>query len=144
MGYLGRPDETANAFEGSWLRSGDLAHFDELGYFYFHGRKDDLLNIGGHKFSPLEVEDCILQLSAVAEAAVVGVPFKMMDSVPKAFVVLKSGNKLNSKDIVKHCAGQIASYKVPFFVEFVESLPKNSTGKIMRKDLQNSSDDQTK
>lgn len=133
--YHNKPVESQAVLEGDWLHTGDLGHRDAMGLFYFHGRMNDVINCGGYKFSPLEVENCILKLPEIAEAAVVGVPYRMMGSVVKAFIVLQEDAQLDPKVITRHCTKNLSSYKVPLFIEFVNNLPKNSTGKILRRKL---------
>lgn len=135
VGYRNRPEKTAAVLVEGWLHTGDLAHQDEEGLYYLHGRRDDVINCAGRKFAPSEVENCILQLSEVQEAAVIGAPHPVLGQVVKAYVVLKPGTKLNAKMITRHCARNLPSHKVPFFVEFAITLPRNSTGKVLRRKL---------
>jgi long-chain acyl-CoA synthetase len=138
LAYWQQPEVTRAAItEDGWLRTGDLGHCDSECFYYFHGRKDDLINCGGRKYSPLEVENCILELPEVADVAVLGVPHKILGQVAKAYVVFKPDSSHNGKEIARHCARRLASHKVPFFVEGVLKLPKNSVGKILYKDLRN-------
>ncbi|MDX9979163.1 MAG: class I adenylate-forming enzyme family protein [Lentisphaeria bacterium] len=137
-GYRNRPAATGAALApGGWLRTGDIGHRDADGFYYFHGRKDDVINCAGRKYAPLEVENCILELPGVVEAAVVGVPHKALGQVAKAYVVLNPGSAADTREIKRHCARRLASHKVPFAVEAVARLPKNSVGKILYRDLKN-------
>lgn len=135
VGYRHQPDKTRAVIVDGWLRTGDLAHRDAQGLFYLHGRRDDVINCAGRKFAPMEVENCILQMPEVHEVAVIGMPHPVLGQVVKAFVVLKGGTSLHAKAVTRHCARNLPSHKVPFYVEFVSALPRNSTGKIVRRKL---------
>ena len=134
-GYRNRPDKTRAVLVDGWLHTGDLAHQDEQGLYYLHGRRDDVINCAGRKFAPADVENCILQLSEVQETAVVGALHPVLGQVVKAYVVLKPGAEPNAKTITRHCARNLPSHKVPFYVEFAPALPRNSTGKVLRRKL---------
>ena len=135
VGYRNRPEKTRAVLVDGWLHTGDLAHQDEQGLYYLHGRRDDVINCAGRKFAPVDVENCILQMSEVQEAAVVGTPHPVLGQVVKAYVVLKPGAEPNAKLITRHCAQNLPSHKVPFYVEFALVLPRNSTGKVLRREL---------
>ena len=135
VGYRNQPDKTDAVLVDEWLHTGDLAHQDEQGLYYLHGRRDDVINCAGRKFAPADVENCILQLPEVSETAVIGVPHPVLGQCVKAFVVIKPGIEINAKAISRHCAHNLPSHKVPFYVEFVAALPRNSTGKILRRKL---------
>jgi long-chain acyl-CoA synthetase len=135
VGYRNLPDKTRAVLVDDWLRTGDLAHRDPQGLYYLHGRRDDVINVAGRKFAPVDVENCILQLPDVHEVAVVGAAHAVLGQVAKAYVVLKAGAMLNAKAVTRHCARNMPSHKVPFYVEFVDALPKNSTGKVLRRKL---------
>ena len=135
IGYRNRPEETKDVFQKSWLRTGDLGCRDADGFYYLYGRKNEMINCGGRKFSPIEVENCILQLRNVSEVAVVGVAHRVLGEVAKAYVVSKNGVELDSKVVINHCARQLPGYKMPFFVDIVEVLPKNAVGKVLRRKL---------
>ncbi len=134
-GYYNAPEETEKAMQGGWFHSGDLGYCDEEGYFFITDRKKDLIIRGGFNISPREVEEIIHTLSKVKEVAVIGVHDKSRREAVKAFVVLKEGESSSVKEIVDFCKENLSSYKVPKFVEFRESLPKNVTGKVLRKEL---------
>jgi acyl-CoA synthetase (AMP-forming)/AMP-acid ligase II len=136
VGYHNRPEATRNALSSDgWLRTGDVGYRDGGGLYYLSGRKNDLINCGGRKFAPIEVETCILAMPEVSEVAVVGVPHKVLGQVARAFVVPAERNGLRDKQIVQHCARNLPSYKVPFSVMFVAELPKTSTGKFLHRKL---------
>lgn len=135
MGYRNRPGETHAVFKDGWLRTGDLGHRDVEGFYYLHGRKSEVINCGGRKFAPLEVENCILKLPEVSEVAVVGTAHRILGQVARAYVVPKNRGLLNSKQIIQHCTRNLPSHKIPFFVEMVTELPKNGVGKILHRRL---------
>jgi benzoate-CoA ligase family protein len=136
--YWQAHEKSKETFAGDWCTTGDQFHFDEEGYFWYHGRTDDMLKVSGVFVAPAEIENCILQHEAVLEAAVVGHDAGDRLVKPKAFVVLREGHAAGEglaqsiKDFVK---SRLALYKYPRWVEFVPSLPKNDRGKIDRKQL---------
>jgi long-chain acyl-CoA synthetase len=133
--YRGRPGLREQTVRDGWLRTGDLAHADADGYYYLHGRQDDMIDCGGRKFAPLEVEQTILEVDGVAEAAVVGMPHRMLGQVAKAFVVPRDGAIVEPRAVIRHCQSRLASYKVPFAVDLIGALPRNSLGKLVRRRL---------
>jgi long-chain acyl-CoA synthetase len=136
VGYYNRPEATRNASIDGWFRTGDLGHRNSRGLYYLHGRKHDLINCGGRKFAPAEVESCLLQLPEILEAAVIGSPHRTLGEVAKAFIVASERNIMDPKQVIRHCVRRLPSYKVPFSVEFVSELPKNNMGKLVRRKLQ--------
>jgi long-chain acyl-CoA synthetase len=135
VGYRGHPEKTQAVLIDGWLHTGDLAHCDENGLYYLHGRRDDVINCAGRKFAPVEVENFILQLAGIADVAVVGAPHPVLGHVGKAFVVLAPGASIDTRTIKRECARRLPGYKAPFFVEIVAALPRNSTGKVLRRKL---------
>lgn len=131
-GYYKMPEETALAIRDGWLYTGDLAKQDEEGYFYIVDRKKDLINVGGFNVYPREVEEVIYAHPNVVEAAVVGFPDATFGEAVHAFIVLKEPTT-TVDDIVAHCREHLVKYKVPTIIEFIDELPKNSTGKILRR-----------
>lgn len=140
-GYWELPEETAERLRPGirpWelsLYTGDLFRMDEEGYLYFVSRKDDIIKSRGEKVSPREVENVLYSLDGVVEAAVVGVPDEILGEAVKAFVVLREGSDLDEKKILSHCTKNLEDFMVPKIVEFRESLPKTTTGKITTKNL---------
>lgn len=140
-GYWELPEETAKVLKpGSYpgekaLHTGDLFRTDEEGYLYFVGRKDDIIKSRGEKVSPKEVEDVLYSLDGVAEAAVVGVPDAVLGQAIKAVITLREGAHLTDQDLLRHCAQHLEEFAVPKFVEFRDSLPKTSSGKISKREL---------
>jgi len=134
-GYLGKPAETAEALRGGWLHSGDIGYRDPDGYFYVVDRVKDMINVAGFKVFPREVEEVLFQHPAVSEAAVLGAPDTIKGEVVRACVVLRPGQDTTAGELAQHCRGRIAAYKVPVVVEFMPALPKNPTGKVLKKAL---------
>jgi long-chain acyl-CoA synthetase len=137
-GYWNRPAETAAAIDGEgWFRTGDIACMDADGYFAVVDRKKDVINTGGFKVWPREVEEALYAHPAVRLTAVVGVPDGYRGEVVKAFVVLKDAHRgrVAAEELVGFCRERLSGYKVPRVVEFRESLPVNSTGKMLRRML---------
>jgi benzoate-CoA ligase len=120
---------------GGWLNTGDKFFRDEEGYFFFGGRADDMLKVGGIWVSPVEVEACLIEHPAVLECAVVGDVDEENLVKPKAFLVLRSGHQPSvelERELKEHVKKTLAHYKFPRWLEFVHSLPKTATGKIQR------------
>jgi len=135
-GYYKMPEETAKAIDkDGWLHSGDIGMMDEDGYFAVTGRLKDMIIRGGENIYPKEVEDFIHHMDGVADVQVVGVPSVKYGELPAAFVVLRPGVKLTAEDIMDHCRGKIAFYKIPKFVHFVDEYPMTASGKIMKMKL---------
>jgi acyl-CoA synthetase (AMP-forming)/AMP-acid ligase II len=134
-GYWKNQEATQEAIKDGWLFTGDLARVDEEGYIYIVDRKKDMIISGGENIYSKEVEDVINTHPAVLESAVIGVPdTKWVESV-KAIIVLKKGKKLNEKELIDYCKQNLASYKKPKSVEFVDSLPRNPSGKVLKGEL---------
>jgi benzoate-CoA ligase family protein len=137
--YWNAHEKSKETFAGDWCTSGDQFHVDENGYYWYHGRTDDMLKVSGVFVAPAEIENCLLQHEAVLECAVVGHEADGLVK-PKAFVVLRegyAGNDQVAEEIKQFVKNNIAVYKYPRWVEFVDSLPKNDRGKIDRKKLKN-------
>lgn len=133
-GYYKMPEETAATIKDGWLYTGDLAKMDEDGYFYIVDRKKDLVIVGGYNVYPREVEEVLFAHPSVVEAAVVGVPDPNLGEAVHAFVVKKE-ESLTEEQIGEYCKEHLAKYKIPAVIEFLEELPKNTTGKILRRAL---------
>jgi fatty-acyl-CoA synthase len=133
VGYFGKPNATAEAYHEGWMRTGDLARVDDEGYVHIAGRAKDLVIVGGLNVYPAEVERVILDLDAVAEAAVVGVPDPQWGEVPEAVVVVKNGHSITAAELEDHCRRELANYKVPRRWDVrSEPLPRTTSGKIKR------------
>ncbi len=135
-GYWNRAEANAQVFTpDGWFHTGDAARQDEDGYYYIVDRWKDMFISGGENVYPAEVENVIFQLDGVLENAVVGIPHEKWGEVGRAFVVLKPGSNLDEAAILGHCGGQLARYKVPKDVRFMEELPHNATGKVLKHQL---------
>ncbi|MCP4985531.1 MAG: AMP-binding protein [Colwellia sp.] len=135
LGYWNRPSETTRVIKDGWFHSGDIGKRDEDGYFYIVYRLKDMINVGGLKVYPVEVENILYQHPAVSEAAVFGVPEDFMGEQVNAQIVLKRDRHATSEEIISHCRKLIADFKVPTVVEFVENIPKNPAGKVLKRVL---------
>lgn len=136
--YWGNPEATQAKFAGDWLLTGDTAHKDEDGYFYFVGRDDDLITSAGYRIGPGEIEECLMRHPAVALAAAVGVPDPTRTEIVKAFIVLRDGvtpSTALEHEVRDFVRTRLAAHEYPRMVEFVPELPMTTTGKIRRKDL---------
>ena len=133
-GYYKMPEDTANAIRGEWLYTGDLAKKDEDGYFYIVDRKKDMIIVGGFNVYPREVEEVLFTHPNVVEAAVVGSPDVNLGEAVHAYVVLKENNT-TIEELQAYCAHRLVKYKIPTVIDVLEELPKNSTGKILRRSL---------
>jgi acyl-CoA synthetase (AMP-forming)/AMP-acid ligase II len=134
-GYWKMPDETAAAFRDGWFHTRDMGTWDEEGFLYIMDRKSDMIITGGFNVYPREVEEVIMELDGVAETAVIGVPDDIWGEAVKALVVLRPQAELTEDDIMKYCRDNLAGYKKPKSVEFIDKVPKNLYGKIDRKSL---------
>ncbi|MEX2482104.1 MAG: long-chain-fatty-acid--CoA ligase [Gammaproteobacteria bacterium] len=134
-GYWNRPDATDEAIEDGWFHTGDAGYFDEQGYLYIHDRLKDMIVSGGENVYPAEVENAIFGHDAVADVAVIGVPDERWGEAVKAVVVLKPDAAVDAEAIIAYARTRIAGYKVPKSVDFVSALPRNPSGKILRREL---------
>ncbi|WP_394219887.1 fatty acid--CoA ligase family protein [Halobacillus trueperi] len=133
-GYYKLPEETAVTIRDGWLYTGDMARQDEDGYFYIVDRKKDMILVGGYNVYPREVEEVLYQHEDVTEVAVVGAPDPELGETVISFVVSKNPT-LTDAQLTEYCRDHLAKYKVPSRIEFMSELPKNTTGKILRKNL---------
>ena len=135
-GYWNREDEHDQFFTpDGWFHTGDAARKDEDGYYYIVDRTKDMFISGGENVYPVEVENVIFQLDGVLENAVIGIPDEKWGEVGRACVVLKEGSNLDDGAIIDHCQSQLARYKVPKQVRFMDELPHNATGKVLKHEL---------
>ncbi|MBU2548913.1 MAG: long-chain fatty acid--CoA ligase [Proteobacteria bacterium] len=132
-GYWKDPELTADTIKNGWLYTRDMGAFDEAGYLYLIDRKSDMIISGGFNIYPNEVENTLYEHPAVFEAAVVGVPDDEWGEAVKAVVVLKPGAEATEAEMIEHCKTRLASYKKPKSVEFVQEIPKNPIGKVLRR-----------
>jgi fatty-acyl-CoA synthase len=134
-GYWRQPEASAEALRGGWFHTGDMAVWREDGYLLIVDRKKDIIVSGGENVSSLEVEKALLSHPAVMEAAVVPMPDEKWGELPKAFVLLKPNQLAGEIELIEHCRLRLAHYKCPRSVEFVESLPRSGTGKVLKREL---------
>jgi acyl-CoA synthetase (AMP-forming)/AMP-acid ligase II len=135
-GYWKRPDATAEAIDGEgWFRTGDAGYFDDDGFLYIYDRVKDMIVTGGENVYPAEVENALFSHPAVADAAVIGVPDEHWGEAVKAIVVLRPGVAADAGSIIAHVRTLIAAYKTPKSVDFVMALPRNASGKVLRREL---------
>ncbi|WP_236051532.1 acyl-CoA synthetase [Nonomuraea cypriaca] len=138
LGYWNDPAKTAEAFRGGWFHSGDLGVMDADGYLSVVDRKKDMIKSGGENVASREVEEAIYQHPAVAEAAVFGVPDERWIEAVAAAVVLREGAGLTAGELISFLRGRLAAFKTPKHVTFVSALPKNASGKVLKRDLRES------
>ena len=134
-GYWDKPEETAAAFAGGWFHSGDVGYFDEQGYLYIVDRIKDVINTGGVLVASREVEEVLFTHPAVSEVAVVGLPDDKWIEAVTAFVVLRPGQHVEEAELIAHARPHLAAFKLPKRVEFVTELPRNTAGKLLKREL---------
>ena len=135
-GYWRKPEETAATIDGEgWLRTGDAGYFDANGYLYLHDRIKDMVVSGGENIYPAEVENVLLSHPAIVDAAVIGVPDPKWGETVKAIVVLAPGETLDEASFIAHCRDRLAHYKCPTSVDVTDALPRNPSGKILKREL---------
>jgi acyl-CoA synthetase (AMP-forming)/AMP-acid ligase II len=134
-GYLDLPDETARAFRDGWFRAGDMAYLGDNGYLYLHGRKKDMIIRGGENIYPIEIETVLDEWPAVLQSSVIGVPDEHWGETVRAFVTVREGMDVTADELRAHCQSRLAKYKVPADIRFVDSLPTNASGKVLKRAL---------
>ncbi len=134
-GYLGQPAETAKALVDGWFRGGDLAWRDKDGYLYLAGRKKDMIIRGGENVYPVEIEDVLGTYPGVRDVAVVGVPDEHWGEIARAHVVLEDGASFDEAAVRRYCRARLAGYKVPATFVIEDDLPRNASGKVLKRDL---------
>lgn len=137
-GYWNKDDETANAFHDGWLKTGDVGKVDENGFFYILTRKKDMIVVSGFNVYPKEVEQAINAMDGITESVCIGIESAKTGEAIKAFIVAEKD--IDTDSLIAHCRKRLSAYKVPKQFEFVESLPKNNVGKLLRKDMRDSED----
>jgi len=134
-GYLNRPDATKEALRGGWFHSGDIGIRSPEGYFTIVDRKKDMILRGGFNVYPREIEEVLYSHESILEAAVIGIPDLEKGEEVKAIIALAPGAELSEEDVIAFCKERLAAYKYPRVVEFMDALPKGSTGKILKREL---------
>lgn len=134
-GYLKNEEATRNTIINGWMYSGDLGRFDEDGLLYIVDRKKDMINRAGENVYPVEIEEVLYEMPEILEAAVVGIPHPVYGEVPKAYVVLKEGQVLTEENVLDYCKRKLAKYKLPEEVAFLDALPRNASGKVLKHTL---------
>ena len=134
-GYWQKPEETARSFEQGWFKTGDLGNIDTEGYYYLTDRIKHIIISGGENISPKEVENVINQIQGVAESSVVGVPDDKWGEKVVAAVVKKSGAAVYAGEVQAHCKKHLHDWKCPRVVKFVEELPRNTMGKVLKEEI---------
>ncbi|MCK9604319.1 MAG: AMP-binding protein, partial [Candidatus Omnitrophica bacterium] len=137
QGYYKQKQATLETLKDGWLYTGDMAKFDRQGYVYIVGRKKEMVNVRGLNVYPREIEEVLYQNPKIKEAAVIGITDAHKGEVPKGFVVLKEGEQATEHEIIRYLREKLAPYKIPKYIEFRESLPKNTAGKILKRLLKN-------
>jgi fatty-acyl-CoA synthase len=135
LGYLDDPDKTAEAFRGGWFHSGDLGYYDEHGFLHVVDRKKDMIKTGGENVASREVEEALYLHAGVEEVAVFGLPHPVWVEAVVAAVVPRADATLTEDEVLAHCRRHLAGFKTPKQVFFVDSLPKNPSGKLLKRDL---------
>ena len=134
-GYWRDPEATAAVYRDGWFHTGDYVELDDDGYLWFVDRKKDMIKSGGENVASAEIERVLYTHASVAAAAVVGVPDERWDEVPKALVILRDGAEATGEELREHCLERLAKFKVPKLFEIVEELPRNDSGKILKREL---------
>ena len=137
LGYFHDDDRSAAAFENGWFHSGDLATMDEEGFIFVVDRKKDMIKSGGENVASREVEEMIYQLAQVSEVAVIAIPDARWIEAVSAVIVRQNDQALSEAEVIAHCNAHMASFKCPKRVFFTDALPKNPSGKILKRDLRN-------
>jgi O-succinylbenzoic acid--CoA ligase len=134
-GYLGDPDATAQALRGGWLATGDVGRLDDAGRLHVLDRRSDLILSGGENVYPAEIESVLVGHPDVVEAGVVGLSDRRFGARPLAFIVWRAGADRDAGALADFCRARLAGYKVPVEFEAVDALPRNASGKLLRREL---------
>ena len=136
VGYWNKPEATKEALRSGWFYTGDLAKIDDEGYIYIVDRKKDMIISGGENIYPIEVEQVLVRMQNVKEVAVIGIPNEKWGEVIKAYIVLNSPRQtIKLDDIREYCDGRLARFKMPKEIELLDELPRNATGKVLKRAL---------
>ncbi|WP_458413323.1 class I adenylate-forming enzyme family protein [Schinkia sp. CFF1] len=134
-GYFKNGEETNRVLREGWMYSGDLGRFDEDGLLYIVDRKKDMIIRGGENIYPIEVEEVLYQIPEILEAAVIGIPHQVYGEVPMAYIVIKNGQQLTEEQVTTYCEKRLAKYKLPAEIVFLDTLPRNASGKVLKHTL---------
>jgi len=134
-GYWNLPDESAEALKGGWMHTGDAGVMDDEGYVYIQDRVKDMIVSGGENIYPRVIEEVLFKHPAIADAAVIGVPDEQWGETVKAMVVLREGMTATEEEIIDFCRDKLGGYERPRSVDFVAALPRNPTGKVLKREL---------
>jgi acyl-CoA synthetase (AMP-forming)/AMP-acid ligase II len=137
--YYKEPQATEETLRGGWLHTGDMGRMDEEGFLYIVDRKKDMIISGGENIYPREIEELLYRHPKIQDAAVVGIPDPLWGESVRAFVVLRAGESMAEEEVVDFCKSHLASYKKPRSVKFVDSLPRNPSGKVLKTKLREES-----
>ena len=135
QGYWKLEDATKETLAGGWLHTGDAGRMDEDGYVYIEDRIKDMIVSAGENIYSIEVESALMEHPEITDAAVIGIPDEKFGEAVKAFIVTKDGKELSQEDVIEFCKSKIASYKTPKTVDLIEIIPRNPSGKILKKVL---------
>jgi len=135
MGYYKKPEETAEVLKDGWFFTGDIGQFDEDGYLTIVDRKKDMIIAGGYNIYPVELDGVLMGHPKILEACTIGLPHEYRGETVKAFIVVKEGQELSEDEVAAYCKENLAAYKVPKLIEFIDELPKSAVGKILRRKL---------
>ena len=138
-GYWRDPDATRAAFEGGWFHTGDIGLMDEDGYLYIVDRLKDMIVSGGENIASSEIERVLYEHESIVEAAVVGRPDERWGEVPVAYVVLHAAATTTPEDLLEHCRQHLARFKIPKEVVLLDALPRNPSGKVLKRELRSHS-----
>ena len=130
--YWNRPNDTREAIRAGWLHTGDAGYYDADGYLYIHDRLKDMIVSGGENVYPAEVEGVLAACSGIADVAVIGVPDERWGEAVKALVIAQPGSEISARDITAYAHQRMAGFKCPKSVDFVDSIPRNPSGKILK------------
>jgi long-chain acyl-CoA synthetase len=135
MGYYNKPDETGEALRDGWFLTGDLGKFDEDGYLTIVDRKKDMIIAGGYNIYPVELDGVLMDHPKILEACTIGIPHDYRGETVKSYIVAKKDEVLTEAEVIDYCKKNLAAYKVPKIIEFIDELPKSAVGKILRRRL---------
>ena len=135
IGYLNKPEATAETIRSGWLHTGDMGHMDEQGYLYISGRKKEMINRGGENIYPREIEIPLEEHPKIAEVTIIGAPDPALGERVRACIILKEPGTMTADEVRDYLKDRIAKYKIPEFVEFMTEFPRNPTGKILKQEL---------